>query len=55
MGGGVAIWLATISLPLLGAVWLRVAAASLPEPLARHVSGAWSRSGELGAILAAWR
>jgi UDP-GlcNAc:undecaprenyl-phosphate GlcNAc-1-phosphate transferase len=53
MGGGVAIWLTTVVILGLGLVLLRSAAASeFPQALARHASGAMSRSGSLGLILA---
>ena len=51
LGGGVAIWLTSITLPLLGALVLGLAGNALPGPLTRHVAGLWLRAGELGAIL----
>jgi UDP-GlcNAc:undecaprenyl-phosphate GlcNAc-1-phosphate transferase len=52
LAGGVAIWLTTVTLLLLGAMVLGLAGGALPGPLARHVGGLWSRAGELGLILA---
>src|SRR6516164_4974170 len=52
LGGGVAIWLATMT--VLGACGLAVDVGSsrLPAPLAEHVGGLFSRAGELLEILA---
>ncbi len=51
LGGGVAIWLATVSVIGFGLVLVSMAGASLPEALARHVQGALSRTGEIVRIM----
>jgi UDP-GlcNAc:undecaprenyl-phosphate/decaprenyl-phosphate GlcNAc-1-phosphate transferase len=51
LGGGVAIWLTTVTLTLLGALALGLIGTALPAPLAKHASGLWLRAPELGAIL----
>jgi UDP-GlcNAc:undecaprenyl-phosphate GlcNAc-1-phosphate transferase len=53
LGGGLAIWLSTVGILLLGlagALWL--GPAGLPEALARHMGGVSLRAGELVLILA---
>jgi UDP-GlcNAc:undecaprenyl-phosphate GlcNAc-1-phosphate transferase len=51
LGGGVAIWLTTVSLLAVGLAVFILGRGLLPESLARHASGALSRLGQLGAIL----
>jgi len=51
LGGGVAIWLTTVSVIGLGLLLLSFAGATLPAPLAVHAGGALSRTGELVRIL----
>jgi UDP-GlcNAc:undecaprenyl-phosphate GlcNAc-1-phosphate transferase len=51
LGGGVAIWLTTVSLPLLGLAAVSAGGAWLPVGVARHVGGVRARSGELLEIL----
>jgi UDP-GlcNAc:undecaprenyl-phosphate GlcNAc-1-phosphate transferase len=51
LGGGVAIWLTTALLLGTGALALRLAGGSLPEPLARHAAGLWSAAPLLGLIV----
>jgi UDP-GlcNAc:undecaprenyl-phosphate GlcNAc-1-phosphate transferase len=51
MGGGVAIWLTTMTIFGLGAVVLVLFQSSLPPELAVHTGGLWSRGPELGFIL----
>jgi UDP-GlcNAc:undecaprenyl-phosphate GlcNAc-1-phosphate transferase len=51
LAGGVAIWLTTVGVLALGASVLAVGRGGLPADLAKHVSGLWSRGGELGLIL----
>lgn len=53
MGGGVAIWLATVSIIALGAAALAILGPALPTGLAEHAGGLRSRGPELLAILAA--
>ena len=50
LGGGVAIWLATVAVIGLGAAVAGFGRDMLPERLARHVGGFWFRSGELAEI-----
>jgi UDP-GlcNAc:undecaprenyl-phosphate GlcNAc-1-phosphate transferase len=53
LGGGVAIWLTTVSILLLGLLVVRwLGPAALPEPLARHAGGVILRAGELLLVLA---
>jgi UDP-GlcNAc:undecaprenyl-phosphate GlcNAc-1-phosphate transferase len=52
LGGGVAIWLATVATLALGLLVLAAFSALLPESLARHAAGAMLRSSKLGWILA---
>jgi UDP-GlcNAc:undecaprenyl-phosphate GlcNAc-1-phosphate transferase len=51
MGGGVAIWLTTVVMVVLGAGVVAVIQGSLPVELAEHVSGLWSRFPEVLIIL----
>jgi UDP-GlcNAc:undecaprenyl-phosphate GlcNAc-1-phosphate transferase len=51
LGGGVAIWLTTVSILLAGGLVLGPARSVLPAELARYANGLWSRAGELGTIL----
>jgi UDP-GlcNAc:undecaprenyl-phosphate GlcNAc-1-phosphate transferase len=51
LGGGVAIWLATIGLLAVATAVAGPGRAVLPAALAVHVSGVWQRVGELWAIL----
>jgi UDP-GlcNAc:undecaprenyl-phosphate GlcNAc-1-phosphate transferase len=51
LGGGVAIWLTTVGVLGAGALLLRLVGPGLPEALALHASGLWSRAPELGLIL----
>jgi UDP-GlcNAc:undecaprenyl-phosphate GlcNAc-1-phosphate transferase len=51
LGGGVAFWLTTVSMPLLGALVVRVGRDWLPGPIARHADGILAQSGELIVIL----
>lgn len=52
LGGGVAIWLTIVVILVSGMVAVRVLGPDgLPAPLARHVGGAYERSGELAWIL----
>src|SRR6516225_9458885 len=52
LGGGVAIWLATMTVLGASGLAVYVGASRLPEPLAEHVGGLFSRAGELLEILA---
>jgi UDP-GlcNAc:undecaprenyl-phosphate GlcNAc-1-phosphate transferase len=53
MGGGVAIWLTTVTILGLGLLIMHTRASSdFPQALARHASGVMLRSGSLGLILA---
>jgi UDP-GlcNAc:undecaprenyl-phosphate GlcNAc-1-phosphate transferase len=52
LGGGVAIWLATVLVLAIGGVLIVVGRPWLPEPVALHVPGMLSRSRELLTILA---
>jgi UDP-GlcNAc:undecaprenyl-phosphate GlcNAc-1-phosphate transferase len=53
LGGGVAIWLTTVSILAVGLLGLFACGPSgLPEPLARHMGGVSFRAGELMLILA---
>ena len=51
LGGGLAIWLATVTMPLLGALLVTVGRPWLPEAIAQYASGITLRSGELALIL----
>jgi UDP-GlcNAc:undecaprenyl-phosphate/decaprenyl-phosphate GlcNAc-1-phosphate transferase len=51
LGGGVAIWLTTILILVLGTAVVVLAGDYLPEPLFRHVSGARKQLGELAEII----
>jgi UDP-GlcNAc:undecaprenyl-phosphate GlcNAc-1-phosphate transferase len=51
LGGGVAIWLTTVTLLLAGGAVLGLSRTLMPLALARHADGLWSRAGELGLIL----
>jgi UDP-GlcNAc:undecaprenyl-phosphate GlcNAc-1-phosphate transferase len=51
LGGGVAIWLATLTVIGLGLFVVSAAGTRLPEALARHTAGALSRTSELVRIL----
>ncbi|WP_406696950.1 MraY family glycosyltransferase [Singulisphaera sp. Ch08] len=51
LGGGLAIWLATVVVLALGALVAGFGRGALPIELAKHVGGVWERSGELGLIL----
>jgi UDP-GlcNAc:undecaprenyl-phosphate GlcNAc-1-phosphate transferase len=51
LGGGVAVWLTTVSLPVLGLGAATLARPWLSPGLARYVDGARSQSGELFVIL----
>jgi len=51
LGGGVAIWLTTVSILTMGILALALGRAQLPDSLARHVGGVMSRTGELAGIL----
>jgi UDP-GlcNAc:undecaprenyl-phosphate GlcNAc-1-phosphate transferase len=52
MGGGVAIWLTTAILLIVGVLVIEYGETLLPEPLALHVPGAQSRVGLLIGLLA---
>jgi UDP-GlcNAc:undecaprenyl-phosphate GlcNAc-1-phosphate transferase len=51
LGGGIAIWLTTVSFPLLGLAAAAAGGAWLPEGLSRHFGGIHERAGELLLIL----
>ncbi len=51
LGGGVAIWFATLAVLGLGALAFRFGRSLLPEVIARYVDGLWYRSEELALIL----
>jgi UDP-GlcNAc:undecaprenyl-phosphate GlcNAc-1-phosphate transferase len=51
LGGGVAIWLTTVSLPLLGLALVTAGGSWLPSGVAEHAAGVHARSGELLEIL----
>jgi UDP-GlcNAc:undecaprenyl-phosphate GlcNAc-1-phosphate transferase len=51
LGGGIAIWLATVAMPILGTLVAIVGKPWLPEAIARNVGGLGLRSGELTLIL----
>ena len=51
LGGGVAIWLTTITVLLAGALAVRLAGTALPPSVARYAAGLWLRAPELGLIL----
>jgi UDP-GlcNAc:undecaprenyl-phosphate GlcNAc-1-phosphate transferase len=51
LGGGIAIWLATVFTVGSGLLLVASAGANLPAPLARHAGGALLRSGELVRII----
>jgi UDP-GlcNAc:undecaprenyl-phosphate GlcNAc-1-phosphate transferase len=51
LGGGLAIWLATVVVLALGALVVGFGREALPVELAKHVGGVWERAGELGTIL----
>ena len=51
LGGGVAIWLTTITFPIVGAISVSVAGGLFPEAVARYAGGVSLRSGELFIIL----
>jgi UDP-GlcNAc:undecaprenyl-phosphate GlcNAc-1-phosphate transferase len=51
LGGGVAIWLATVAVLGLAALATVLAREALPEALTRYISGAWSRARELAEIV----
>jgi UDP-GlcNAc:undecaprenyl-phosphate GlcNAc-1-phosphate transferase len=51
LGGGLAIWLTTVSLPLMGLAAVWAFGPWLPAELARHVGGVRTRSGELLEVL----
>src|SRR5262249_20841398 len=51
LGGGVAIWLTTVAVPLIGAVVAVAAGAWLPREVAQYAAGVRSRIGELLLIL----
>ena len=50
LGGGVAIWLTILVLLMLGTAVVTLGGRFLPEPLAKHVSGALSELGTLALI-----
>jgi UDP-GlcNAc:undecaprenyl-phosphate GlcNAc-1-phosphate transferase len=52
LGGGVAIWLTTVGILLVGVLVIELGGARLPEALARHAPGAQSRVDVLLKILA---
>jgi UDP-GlcNAc:undecaprenyl-phosphate GlcNAc-1-phosphate transferase len=52
LGGGLAIWLTTVSILFAGLLILTLGKGLLPEALARHAGGAIMRSGKLAWILA---
>jgi UDP-GlcNAc:undecaprenyl-phosphate GlcNAc-1-phosphate transferase len=52
LGGGVAIWATTLAILILGTLVVAMGGGLLPEPLARHVSGALGRLGQLVEIFA---
>ena len=51
LGGGVAVWLTTITFPILGAISIAVAGGLFPEAVARYAAGISFRSSELFIIL----
>jgi UDP-GlcNAc:undecaprenyl-phosphate GlcNAc-1-phosphate transferase len=51
LGGGVAIWLATMIVLASGALVAGLGREALPVELAKHVDGLWDRAGEIGLIL----
>lgn len=51
LGGGLAIWLATMVVLALGALVVGLGHEVLPVELAKHFKGVWERAGELGTIL----
>ena len=51
LGGGVAVWLTTITFPILGAILITMAGGLFPETVARYAAGISMRSGELFIIL----
>ncbi|SIO65767.1 UDP-GlcNAc:undecaprenyl-phosphate GlcNAc-1-phosphate transferase [Singulisphaera sp. GP187] len=51
LGGGLAIWLATVVVLALGALVAGFGRGALPVELAKHVGGVWERAGELGTIV----
>ncbi len=51
LGGGLAIWLATVLIVVVGLILVKFFGASLPAPLARHAGGALLRTSELVWIL----
>jgi UDP-GlcNAc:undecaprenyl-phosphate GlcNAc-1-phosphate transferase len=53
LGGGVAIWLTTVSILVCGLLLVSLAGSSLPAALARHSGGVLSRTGELIWIMVA--
>ena len=52
LGGGVAIWLTTISVLALSGLLVLLGRSALPQTLARHVPGLFDRAGELIEIMA---
>lgn len=51
LGGGVAIWLTTVSIPLLGMLAVEIGRSWLPPEIARYAAGVRAQSGELLLIL----
>jgi UDP-GlcNAc:undecaprenyl-phosphate GlcNAc-1-phosphate transferase len=51
LGGGVAIWLTTVTVLAVGTVVLGFGRGELPQVVGRHVSGLWYRAGQLEVIL----
>lgn len=51
LGGGLAIWLSTVTVLGLGALFLVSGRPLLPEGITRYVDGLWYRSGEMALIL----
>ncbi len=51
LGGGLAIWLTTVSLPVLGVIVSKLARSAFSKSLQDYVDGVWQQSGELFAIL----
>jgi UDP-GlcNAc:undecaprenyl-phosphate/decaprenyl-phosphate GlcNAc-1-phosphate transferase len=51
LGGGVAIWVAVVTIPAIGALVLWYSPGLLPPDLTKYAKGFWERSGELFSIL----
>jgi len=51
LGGGLAIWLTTVSIPLAGVIAVKFGGPWLPQAVARHASGVSAKSGELLLII----